>query len=115
VTKDVALTVPSYFTSVERQALLDSARIAGLDCRNIISESVATVLSYGHSRQEEFQRRERYVVFIDIGHSQTTVTYASFGLNGAQIHLHNSERNFGGRDLDYQVMEKLSYKYWEEH
>jgi molecular chaperone DnaK (HSP70) len=47
---ECVLTIPSYASHVERQALLDAATIAGLKCPRIINESTAIALRYGFFR-----------------------------------------------------------------
>ena len=54
------------------------------------------------------------MAFVDIGHSKTTVTIAGFQRNMARIYFHDSDRNLGGRDLNYKVMEELSKEFQRE-
>jgi len=76
---ECVLTIPSYASMVERQALLDAVGIAGLRCPRIISESTAIALRYGFFRQKEFVKdKPRTVAFVDFGHSKTTITIAQF-------------------------------------
>jgi hypothetical protein len=42
-----------------------------------------------------------------MGHSKTTITIAGFKQQESRIIVHMSDRNLGGRDLDYQIMQKL--------
>ena len=77
--RDVVLSVPSYLSNVERQALLDAADIAGLRCLRLINESTAIALQYGFFRKKDLDaKEERRVAFIDLGNSKTTITIASF-------------------------------------
>lgn len=52
-TKDIVLTIPSYASNVERQALLDAIEIAGLKCLRIINESTAICYNYGFFRKAD--------------------------------------------------------------
>ena len=52
-TKDIVLTIPSYASNVERQALLDAIDIAGLKCLRIINESTAICYNYGFVRKAD--------------------------------------------------------------
>jgi molecular chaperone DnaK (HSP70) len=73
------ITVPSYYSNVERQAVLDAAEIAGLKCIRLINESTAIALNYGFFRKADLPDKEpRNVAFVDLGHSKLTVTIASF-------------------------------------
>ena len=72
-------------------------------------------MSYGYFRRDELhETNARFVAFVDIGHSKTTVTIAGFLRNRTQIFFHNSDRNLGGRDLNYKVMEELSKEFQRE-
>ena len=77
--RDIVLTIPSYASNVERQALLDAAEIAGLKCLRVINESTAIALNYGFFRKRDLDPKvPRKVVFVDFGHSKTTITVAQF-------------------------------------
>ena len=105
VGKDMVISIPSYATNVERQALLDAAEIANLKCLRVINESTAIVLNYGFFRKKDLdEKKERVVAFVDVGHCKTTITIASFKQGEAKILIHNSDRNLGGRDFDYEIM-----------
>jgi len=109
---ECVLTIPSYASMVERQALLDAVGIAGLRCPRIISESTAIALRYGFFRQKEFVKdKPRTVAFVDFGHSKTTITIAQFTPDKVKIVCHHSERNLGARDFDYRVMQKLAAEF----
>ena len=80
-TKDVVVTIPSYASNTERQALVDACDIAGLNCLRVINESTAIVYNYGFFRKNDLPKDkepERIVAFVDMGHSKTTVTIAGF-------------------------------------
>jgi molecular chaperone DnaK (HSP70) len=72
--------VPSFFTNVERQALLDSAHIAGLNVLRLMNETLATALAYGIYKQDlpEPDAKPRNVVFVDWGHSALQVSACAF-------------------------------------
>jgi len=102
VSKDVVISIPSYASNVERQALLDASEIAGFKCLRIINESTAICLNYGFFRKGDLDENQaRTVAFVDFGHSKTTVTIASFVKAKCKILCHHSDRNLGGRDFDF--------------
>jgi len=107
-TKDFVISIPSYASNVERQALLDAAEIAGLKCLRVINESTAIVLNYGFFRKKDLdEKKERKVAFVDVGHSKTTITIASFKRGESKILIHNSDRNLGARDFDYEISQVI--------
>ncbi len=115
-TKDIVLTIPSYASNTERQALVDACDIAGFRCLRVINESTAIAYNYGFFRKGDLSKeQERIVAFVDFGHSKTTVTIAGFKQQEARIICHRSNRNLGGRDLDYAVAVKLGAEFAAKH
>lgn len=51
---DVVLSVPPYFSAVERQAVIDAAKIGGVNCLRLMNENTAVALNYGFFRRTEF-------------------------------------------------------------
>jgi molecular chaperone DnaK (HSP70) len=111
--KDLVISIPSYASNVERQALLDAVDIAGLKTAKIINESTAIALAYGFFKRADIgeEKRARNVAFVDFGHSKTTITIASFTNQRVKIISHHSERNLGARDFDYTLMKKFSQEF----
>lgn len=105
-TKDVVISIPSYCSNVERQALLDAAEIAGLKPLRIINESTAICMNYGFFRKGDLhETNARTVAFVDFGNSKTTVTIASFVKAKCKILCHHSDRNLGARDMDWEILQ----------
>jgi len=101
---DVVISVPAYFTDAERRALLDSARMAGLNVLKLMNDTTAVALAYGIYKQDlpETDKPSRNVVFVDCGHSGTMVSAASFN-KGKLTMLSMSHANCGGRDFDEAI------------
>ena len=113
---EVVLTCPSYASNVERQALLDAAQIAGLKCPKVINEGTAIALKYGFFKSKDFlKEKPRNVAFVDLGCSKTTITIAQFTPDKVKIVAHHSDRNLGGRNFDYAMMEKLAGEFDKKH
>jgi heat shock protein 4 len=111
-TNELVLSVPSYFSNVERQGILDAAEIAGLKCIRLINESTAIALNYGFFRKADLPDKDpRNVVFVDLGHSKLTVTIASFLKGKMRIIIHKSDRNIGARNMDALLVEKLGAEF----
>ena len=82
------ISCPNYFVDPERRALLDAAKMAGLNVlrsqakildilktARIMNDTTATALAYGFPKQDLPKRGElgRNVIFVDVGHSATQV------------------------------------------
>jgi len=115
-TKELVLTIPSYCSNVERQSLLDACEIAGLRCVRILNESTALALQYGFFRKKDLDaEKARIVAIVDVGHSKTTITIASFLQGKTKIICHKSDRNLGARDWDYALMEMIGGKFKDKY
>jgi len=101
---DVVISVPSYFTDAERRALLDSAKIAGLNVLKIMNDTTATALAYGIYKQDlpESDKPARNVIFVDVGHTGTQVSATSF-YKGKLTMLACASNASGGRNFDEAI------------
>ena len=101
--------------------MLRACHIASIKNVRLILESSAIVYSYirEHQAQLESIGSRRIVVFVDIGHSKTSITVAVFdsssGKTAAKILFKSSAKNFGGRNLDWKVLEHVSDELEREH
>ena len=112
-TDNIVISVPDYYTVYERQAMLDSINISGLNCFSLLNESSAIAIHYAFQKLKELN--SRIVCFIDFGHSHLTISYVQFTKKEIKILLVNSERFCGARDLDYLIAEKISYEFQKKH
>lgn len=80
VVNDCVISVPSYFTQAERQALLDAAKISGLNVLRLFNETTATALCYGIYKQDlpAVEAAPRNVVFVDCGYASLQVSICAF-------------------------------------
>jgi len=104
VVNDVVISVPSYFTDAERRALLDAARIAGLNVLKLMNETTATALAYGIYKQDlpEQDKPSRNVIFVDAGHTVTQVSACSFNKGKLRM-LTSASCPVGGRAFDEAI------------
>jgi heat shock protein 4 len=106
--KEIVISVPNYASNSERQAYLDAANIAGINCIRLINEGTATALTYGFFRKADLDAEvERIVAFVDFGHSKLSITYASFVKTKMKILGTYSNKDLGARQIDYQLFELL--------
>ncbi|KAL9702411.1 hypothetical protein quinque_005929 [Culex quinquefasciatus] len=109
---DCVITVPSFFTNAERQALLDAAGISGLNVLRLVNETTATALSYGFYKQDlpAPEEKSRNVIFVDCGHSSLQVSACAFHKGKLKM-LASCADQVGGRDFDYALAEHFSNEF----
>jgi len=102
---DVVLSVPAYYSSIERQAVLDACKVSKVTCLRLMNENTAIALCYGFFKRKEFSENAKNIAFIDVGHGKTTCTLASFTDKKVTILSHASNRNLGGRNFDAYLLD----------
>ncbi|XP_055027573.1 heat shock 70 kDa protein 4L isoform X1 [Misgurnus anguillicaudatus] len=104
---DCVVSVPSFFTDVERRSLIDATHIAGLNCLRLINDTTAVALAYGIYKQDlpNPEEKPRNVVFVDIGHSSYQVSIASFNKGKLKVLATAFDPYLGGRNFDEMLVE----------
>jgi heat shock protein 4 len=74
---DCAISVPTFYTEVERYAMLNAASVAGLNCLRLVNETTATALAYGIFKTDLPDTDPVHVGFVDVGHAHTQVGRSS--------------------------------------
>ncbi|CAJ0905252.1 1842_t:CDS:2, partial [Entrophospora sp. SA101] len=75
---DVVISVPGWFTDVQRRSILDAAEVAGLNCLRLMNDTTASALGYGITKPDLPEDKPRNVVIVDIGHSTYSVAIVAF-------------------------------------
>jgi len=75
---DAVVTVPPYFTDVERRALARAGQIANLNILSLLSTPCSVALNYGMFRRKEVLNGTQYFVFYDMGAMATTATLVEY-------------------------------------
>ncbi|RHZ81345.1 hypothetical protein Glove_121g57 [Diversispora epigaea] len=103
---DVVISVPGWFTDVQRHCILNAAEIAGLNCLRLMNDTTASALGYGITKKDlpEEKDNPRNVVFVDIGHSCYNVAIVSFIKGQLIVRATAYDRHFGGRDFDQALV-----------
>lgn len=114
---DVVIAVPGWYTDVQRRAVLDAALIANLHPLRLINELTATALGYGITKTDlpPPEEKPRHVAFVDIGHSQYQVAIVAFHKGALQVKGFAYDHHFGGRDLDYALVQHFAADFKEKY
>lgn len=114
--KDCVITVPSFFTSAERSALIDAAQIAGLNPLHLLNETTAVALLYGFYKTDLPAPEEKpmNVVFVDFGQSQLQVAVCAY--NRGKLRMVSSAwDNIGGRNIDAIMAEVFADQFQQKY
>eukprot|EP00353_Schmidingerella_taraikaensis_P001809 CAMPEP_0185599954 /NCGR_PEP_ID=MMETSP0434-20130131/83066_1 /TAXON_ID=626734 ORGANISM="Favella taraikaensis, Strain Fe Narragansett Bay" /NCGR_SAMPLE_ID=MMETSP0434 /ASSEMBLY_ACC=CAM_ASM_000379 /LENGTH=114 /DNA_ID=CAMNT_0028229557 /DNA_START=583 /DNA_END=924 /DNA_ORIENTATION=+ len=108
--------MPDTFGKTEQRALLDAAKIARVHPGNLelIYDYQAVALTYFEQWKGWIAAEgNRNVLFIDVGHASSTVTFAQFSPVGID-RLSRAITMIGGRDFDRDVAARLETDFLEE-
>jgi heat shock 70kDa protein 4 len=106
---DLVMSVPAWFTDVQRRSLIDAAEIAGLKLLRLMNDTTAAALGYGITKLDlpAADEKPRRVVFVDIGHSNYTCSVIEFKKGELTVKGTAYDRHFGGRDFDKAIVDHL--------
>ncbi|KUL88684.1 hypothetical protein ZTR_05067 [Talaromyces verruculosus] len=113
---DVVISVPAWFTDSQRRAMLDAADIAGLKALRLINDTTAIALGYGITKLDlpGPEEKPRRVAFVDIGHSNYTVSIVEFRKGELNVKATAWDRNFGGRNFDKALTDHFADEFKEK-
>lgn len=114
---DMVMSVPAWFTDVQRRSLMDAAEIAGLKLLRLMNDTTAAALGYGITKLDlpGPEEKPRRVAFIDIGHSNYTASIVEFRKGELTVKSTAYDRHFGGRDFDKALVEHFAAEFKEKY
>ncbi|KAK4112157.1 heat shock protein 70 [Canariomyces notabilis] len=110
---DLVMSVPAWFTDVQRRALIDAAEIAGLKLLRLINDNTAAALGYGITKLDlpAADEKPRRVAFIDVGYSDYSCSIVEFKKGELAVKATAFDRHFGGRNFDRALVEHLQKEF----
>ena len=104
---DAVITVPAYFSDVERTATMHAGQLAGFDVLQILNEPTAAALAYGIDKH---QSNETVFVF-DLGGGTFDVTIMKIAEHHIQMIASNGDHRLGGKDWDDVIVNWASEEF----
>ena len=98
------ITVPAYFTDVQRRATARAGELAGLSVERIINEPTAAALDYGLVNLKE----RKNVLVYDLGGGTLDVTVLELFEGVLDVKASSGNNQLGGKDFDEIIMHKLA-------
>ncbi|KAH8759363.1 heat shock protein 70 family [Diaporthe sp. PMI_573] len=110
---DIVMSVPAWFTDIQRRALIDAAEIAGLKLLRLMNDTTAAALGYGITKLDlpSAEEKPRRVVFVDVGHSEYTATVVEFKKGELVVKGTAWDRHYGGRNFDKALVDHLAKEF----
>lgn len=107
---DAVITVPAYFTHLQRSATIEAGRKAGLSVLKIISEPTAAALAYGLRPSQHEQR----VLVYDLGGGTFDISLVLITATELRVIATDGDHNLGGKDWDDALIAYLESQFEAE-
>jgi len=104
---DAVITVPAYFSDVERTATMHAGQLAGFNVLQILNEPTAAALAYGINRHGG---NETVFVF-DLGGGTFDVTIMRISEHHIQMLGSSGDHKLGGKDWDDVIVNWVSEEF----
>ncbi|KAL1869981.1 hypothetical protein VTK73DRAFT_2875 [Phialemonium thermophilum] len=110
---DVVMSVPAWFTDVQRRSLIDAAEIAGLKLLRLINDTTAAALGYGITKLDlpGPDEKPRRVAFVDVGASDYSCSIVEFRKGELAVKGTACDRHLGGRNFDKALVDHLAREF----
>ncbi len=103
----VVISVPAYFTDLQRKATMEASQIAGLNAIGIVNEPTAAALAY-HLHETD---RERLIAVVDLGGGTYDISILDIYDNVIEVKAVAGDNYLGGEDFDYAIAEFVCKKH----
>lgn len=109
ITKAV-ITVPAFFSEVQREATREAGELAGLEVVRIINEPTAASLTY----EPQSEKMERLLVY-DLGGGTFDVSIVQIEMGVVEVLASHGDTRLGGDDFDQLLLDHVCDKFASEH
>lgn len=109
------ITVPAFFNNDRRQATIDAALIAGLNCIRIINEPIAACLSFGLYNFSIINEKKINVLVYDLGAGTLDLSLIEIYKGNFEVKSSVGNNHLGGSDFDNLIFEFCIQKFKEKN
>jgi len=111
---DCVISVPAFFTDVERRAVMDAAQIAELKVLRLMNENTAAALVYGLPKADLPEEAPFNVILLDVGHAHLQVSAVAFVKGKLTVLASEHDAGIGGRDFDELLARHFNAEFAEK-
>lgn len=104
------ITVPAYFNEIQRRAVLEAGRLAGLKVERLINEPTAAALAYGI----EHMQQNNHILVYDLGGGTLDVTVLEMFDGVLEVKASSGNNQLGGKDFDQLIINRLVSRFREK-
>ena len=105
---DAVVAVPADFNDLQRQAIVDAARIAGLKVMAVMTEPAAVALAAGiYPLPRGHEKKELKVLVYDLGGGSFDVAAMVVNDDGVEVLASGGDAFLGGEDFDQRIVSHI--------
>jgi len=104
------ITVPAYFTDVQRKQTIRAGELANLHVERVINEPTAAALDYGLQNLS----RSEYILVYDFGGGTLDVTVLELFEGVIDVKASSGNNQLGGKDFDAALMKHIAGERYEQ-
>ncbi|MFQ5633051.1 MAG: Hsp70 family protein, partial [bacterium] len=104
--EDVIITVPAYFTDLQKEQTRDAGKLAGLNVLRVIPEPTAAAIAYGLDKG-----KDQIIMVYDLGGGTFDVSILQVKGNKFHVLAVDGDSNLGGDDFDNAIVDYLLDKF----
>ncbi|MCB9678415.1 MAG: Hsp70 family protein [Alphaproteobacteria bacterium] len=105
------ITVPAYFTDVQRRLTMQAGEMAGLQVLKLINEPTAAAFAYGLNNAGQNAK----VLVYDLGGGTFDVTLVDIHGSDINVIATNGDHILGGKDWDDRLIQHVADAFKEKH
>ena len=109
--KEAVITVPAYFTDVQRRATKQAGELAGFVVERIINEPTAAALAYGLENLD----KDGHILVYDLGGGTFDVSIVEMMSGILEVKASTGNTTLGGEDFDWRLVDWFAEKIIAEH
>jgi molecular chaperone DnaK len=103
------ITVPAYFTDVQRKQTIRAGTLAGIQVERVINEPTAAALDYGLQNLNECE----YILVYDFGGGTLDVTVLELFEGVIDVKSSYGNNRLGGKDFDEALMKHIAGRHYK--
>uniref|UniRef100_A0A0N4Z1P7 Heat shock 70 kDa protein 4L n=1 Tax=Parastrongyloides trichosuri TaxID=131310 RepID=A0A0N4Z1P7_PARTI len=114
---DLVVSIPPYFTDIQRRALKVAVDLTGMNCLKLVNENSAAASAYGIYKSDlpVEGNPPRIVAIIDGGHTSVQATLCSFNKGKCEIIGYTYDTDVGGLYFDDCIREHFRKMFIEKY
>lgn len=100
--KDVVISVPAFFTNIQKKSVINAGKLAGLNVKKIINEPTAAAMAYGINNQ---QNESKVILVLDLGGGTFDISVMEVNGNIMEVVAICGDNRLGGEDFTKRIIE----------